>query len=137
MAAIPPELRALITSGVHAHLTTINRDGSPQVSVTFLGIDGDEPYTYHRNWYQKLRNIERDNRVVLSFLAPAIDSPRHDYAVLHARARLDADADLTTLVPRLRTPYLGEAEATADRPTSGYLVRYEVERVGGVGPWAR
>jgi hypothetical protein len=57
--------------------------------------------------------------------------------VLHARARLDADADLTTLVPRLRTPYLGEAEASADRPNSGYLVRYEVERVGGVGPWAR
>jgi PPOX class probable F420-dependent enzyme len=137
MVPVSPELRALITSGVHAHLTTINPDGSPQVSVTFLGIDGDEPYTYHRSWYRKLRNIERDSRVVLSFLAPTTDSPRHDYAVLHARARLDRDADLATLVPRMRTPYLGAEAAAHNPPTSGYLVRYDIERVTGVGPWVQ
>jgi PPOX class probable F420-dependent enzyme len=136
MVVITPTLRALISSGVHAHLTTINADGSPQVSVTFLGIDGDQPYTYHRQWYRKLSNIQRDDRVVLSFLAPAIDSPRHDYAVLHARAHLAEQPDLATLVPQMRAPYLGAAKAAADVPTSGFLVRYDVERVTGVGPWA-
>lgn len=34
-------LRALIESGPMARLSTINRDGSPQVSVVWIGLDGD------------------------------------------------------------------------------------------------
>jgi PPOX class probable F420-dependent enzyme len=138
MVSLPPQLRALIDSGVHAHLSTINLDGSPQVSVTFLGRDGDQPYTYHRERYVKLRNMERDNRVTLSFLAPAVDSPRQDYVVLRARAQV-ADAaevaNLAELVREMRTPYLGAEGARANPPVGGYLVRYDIERIGGVGPW--
>ena len=33
MPALPPELRELIESGPMVHLSTINPDGSPQVTV--------------------------------------------------------------------------------------------------------
>jgi predicted pyridoxine 5'-phosphate oxidase superfamily flavin-nucleotide-binding protein len=57
------ELRDLITSGPMAHLTTINADGNPQVSVIWIGLDGDDVVSGHLSRYQKVRNIERDPRV--------------------------------------------------------------------------
>jgi hypothetical protein len=35
-------LRDLIEAGPMAHLSTINADGSPQVSVIWIGLDGDD-----------------------------------------------------------------------------------------------
>ena len=70
MSALPRELRDLIDSGPLAHLSTINADGSPQVTVIWIERDGDDLLSGHMQWYAKLRNIERDPRVVLSFVAP-------------------------------------------------------------------
>ena len=42
MPILSPELRQLVESGPMAHLTTINADGSPQVSVIWIGLDGED-----------------------------------------------------------------------------------------------
>lgn len=88
-------------------------------------------------WYAKLRNIQRDPRVVLSF-----DAPRepgvflNPYAVLRARATVQPSDDTWTLLNRLAKVYMAaDAEFPAPRGP-GYIVRYSIERVGGVGPWA-
>ena len=39
MPQLPNELRQLIESGPLAHLSTINPDGSPQVTVIWIGLD--------------------------------------------------------------------------------------------------
>ena len=47
-----------------------NKDGSPQVSILWVGLDGDE-IVYGRlttHLYQKLKNIRHDARVVLSMV---------------------------------------------------------------------
>ena len=72
MSALPSELRDLIESGPMAHLSTINADGSPQVTVIWVGLDGDDLVSGHMSRHVKLRNIERDPRVVLSFDAPRV-----------------------------------------------------------------
>jgi PPOX class probable F420-dependent enzyme len=134
---LPDQLRDLITSGPMAHLTTINADGSPQVSVIWIGLDVDEPVSGHMNRYLKLRNIERDPRVVLSFLAPRDRGARLDpYAVLHARATVKPSDQAWDLLNRLEKVYNSPDSEfpTAKRP--GYIVRYSIERIGGVGPWA-
>jgi PPOX class probable F420-dependent enzyme len=79
---LPQELRDLIEVGPMAHLSTINRDGSPQVSVIWIGLDGDDVVSGHMNWYAKLRNVERDPRVVLSFDAPRVPGAfLNEYAI--------------------------------------------------------
>jgi len=40
---IPIGIRTLIEPGCPARLVTINRDGSPQVTLVWIGLDGDEP----------------------------------------------------------------------------------------------
>ena len=87
-------------------------------------------------WYAKLRNIERDPRVVLSF-----DAPRepgvflNPYAVLHARAAVQPSDDAWNLLDRLTKVYLSPDTEFPAPKGPGYVVRYSVERIGGVGPW--
>src|ERR1700728_2268166 len=67
MSDLLRELRDLITSGPLAHLSTVDADGSPQVIVIWIGLDGDELVSGHMRRNLKVRNIERDPRVALSF----------------------------------------------------------------------
>ncbi|MGH3845820.1 MAG: PPOX class F420-dependent oxidoreductase [Pseudonocardiaceae bacterium] len=137
MSGLPGELRDLITSGPMAHLSTINADGSPQVTVIWIGLDGDDLVSGHMSWQAKLRNIERDPRVVLSFDAPRVPGVfLNDYAMLRARAAVAPSDDVWNLLNRLTKVYMSpDAEFPAPKGP-GYVVRYSVERIGGVGPWA-
>ena len=65
MTVLTPEARDVITAGRLAHLSTVNADG-PQVSIVWVGLDGDEIVSGHLGMRQKLRNVRREPRVVLS-----------------------------------------------------------------------
>lgn len=137
MTVLTPELRELIESGPLAHLTTLNADGSAQVTVVWIGLDGDELVTAHMGRYAKVRNVERDPRTVLSFLAPSPPGTfleRH--AVLTVRARAEATDEAWDVLDRLTKVYLGPDQTFPAPPGPGYVIRYTVEKVGGVGPWA-
>ncbi|WP_245645244.1 PPOX class F420-dependent oxidoreductase [Pseudonocardia acaciae] len=134
---LPSELRDLIASGPLAHLSTINPDGSPQVSVVWIGLDGDELVSGHMGWWVKLRNIERDPRVVLSFDAPRVPGVfLNEYAVVRARAVVTPSDDAWDLLNRLTKVYMAPDVEFPAPKGPGYVVRYTVERIGGVGPWA-
>jgi PPOX class probable F420-dependent enzyme len=137
MTEIHGELRDLIAAGPLVHLATINPDSSPQVSMIWVGLDGDQLVSGHMSWYAKLRNIDRDPRVVLSFDAPRQPGVAlNPYAVLYARAAIETGEQAWELLDRLAKVYIApDADFPAPRG-SGYLVRYTVERVAGVGPWA-
>jgi PPOX class probable F420-dependent enzyme len=137
VSSLPSELRELIESGPLTHLATISQDGTPQVTVIWIGLDGDQIVSAHMHWYAKLRNISRDPRVVLSF-----DAPRqagvflNPYAVLHAHATVEPSDDAWDLLNRLTNVYMSpDTEFPAPRGP-GYIVRYTIDRIGGVGPWA-
>jgi PPOX class probable F420-dependent enzyme len=119
-----------------AHLSTINPDGSPQVTVIWVGLDGDDLVSGHMSRYVKLRNIERDPRVVLSFDAPRVAGAfLNEYAVLQARATIEPGDAAWDLLNRLAKVYVApDAEFPAPKGP-GYLVRYSIESIGGVGPW--
>ncbi|MBY8881653.1 PPOX class F420-dependent oxidoreductase [Actinacidiphila acidipaludis] len=136
MSSLPRELRDLIESGPLAHLSTVNADGSPQVTVVWIGLDGDDIVSGHMALHKKLRNIERDPRVVLSFLAPRNPAVvLNEYVVLHARAAVEPSDGAWDLLNRLTKVYMApDAEFPAPKGP-GYIARYSVERIGGVGPW--
>jgi PPOX class probable F420-dependent enzyme len=120
-----------------AHLSTINADGSPQVTVIWIGLDGDDLVSGHMSRHLKLRNLERDPRAVLSFDAPRVPGAvLNPYAVVRVRATVEPSDEAWDLLNRLAKVYMApDAEFPAPKGP-GYIVRYSVERVGGVGPWA-
>jgi PPOX class probable F420-dependent enzyme len=138
VGALPDSARELIESGALAHLVTLNRDGSPQVSCVWVGVDGDELVAGHLPEHQKIRNIRRDPRVAVSFEGTRIHPPGlKEYLVVHGRARV-TEGGAAELLQRLAHVYLGadvKFPPMAD-PPPGYITHVQVERVGGVGPWA-
>ena len=119
------------------HLSTINADGSPQVTVIWIGLDGDDLVRGHMSRHMKLRNIERDPRVVLSFGAPRVPGVfLNRYVVLRARAAVQPSDDAWELLNRLAKVYISPDAEYPGPKRPGYIVRYSVERIGGVGPWA-
>ncbi|MFN2538191.1 MAG: PPOX class F420-dependent oxidoreductase [Mycobacteriales bacterium] len=90
MAVLNAAARELITSGALAHLVTLDPDGSPQLSVVWVGVAGDELVAAHLDGGQrKLRNLRRDPRVAVSFEAATANpvGMRH-YLVVHGTAHI-------------------------------------------------
>lgn len=67
MTRIPDSVRDLLASAPLAHVVTTNRDGTPQVSCTWISLDGDTLMIASLGENQKIKNRRRDPRVVLSF----------------------------------------------------------------------
>jgi PPOX class probable F420-dependent enzyme len=140
MIGIPDALRQLIDTGPLAHFVTLNADGSPQLSVIWIGLDGDEIVSAHMTRNQKLRNVERDPRVVVSVEAPRTPGEfLAQHAVLQGRARV-VRGGAYQLLRELGRAYVGpDFEFPTDfgtGPDDGWVLRTTVERIGGVGPWA-
>src|SRR5512141_2161999 len=86
---IPLEIRALIETGCLAHLVTLNADGSPQVTLVWIGIDGDEIVAAHLPKNQKVKNILSDPRVAISLEAKTKSAMGlTEYAVLYGQAHI-------------------------------------------------
>jgi PPOX class probable F420-dependent enzyme len=105
---LPASARAIVESGRLAHLVTLNRDGSPQVSCVWVGLDGDEIVSAHlASGQQKLRNLQRDPRVSLSIEGTEIQPPGLlQYLVVHGRARI-TEGGGPQLLQELAYRYLG------------------------------
>jgi PPOX class probable F420-dependent enzyme len=120
-----------------AHLATINPDGSPQMSVVWTGVDGDDIVVGHLMRGRKIRNIARDPRVALSVEAAGTNPVGlANYLLIRGTARL-VEGGAPELLQRLAEVYLGPGVKfpPMDNPPAGHVIRITVDRVGGVGPW--
>ena len=130
--------REALSAGHLAHLVTLNSDGSPQLSVVWVGVDGDDIVFAHLGAGQKIKNLRRDPRVSLSMATGGRNDAGLDhYLIVHGRARL-VEGGGPELLQRLAHVYLGpDVKFPAwDNPPPGVVVHIAPEKVGGVGPWA-
>ncbi len=138
MITLNDEARAALSAGHLAHLATLNADGSAQVAIVWVGLDGDEIVSAHLSEsQQKLHNVRRDPRVVLSMETGGRNEFGLDhYLVVHGRARVEPGG-APELLQHLAHVYLGpDVKFPAmDNPPPGFVMRIAPERVGGVGPW--
>jgi len=129
--------REALTSGKLAHLVTLNADGSPQITLVWVGIEGDEIVCAHLGAWQKVKNIQRDPRVALSMETGGKNEHGLDnYLVVWGRARV-TEGGAPELLQRLAYTYIGPNVKfpPVDNPPPGYVTHITPERVGGVGPW--
>jgi PPOX class probable F420-dependent enzyme len=134
---IPPEIKTLIESGCPAHLVTLNPDGSPQVTLVWVGVDGEYLVTAHLPKNQKVKNVLRDPRVVISLQANTKSTMElTEYAVLYGEAQIE-EGGAPELLQKLAEVYIrpGVKFPPMDNPPPGYVMRIRVNRIAGVGPW--
>jgi PPOX class probable F420-dependent enzyme len=134
-----PAARELVESGTLAHMATVNPDGSPQLTVVWVGLDDDEIVSGHLFKNRKVENVERDPRVSISL--EASEGMEHGamkhYLVIKGRARIQ-EGGAPELLQRLAHTYLGpDVKFPAmDDPPPGFVIRTTPERIYGVGPWS-
>jgi PPOX class probable F420-dependent enzyme len=134
---LPDSARELIESGAHAHLVTLNPDGSPQVTVVWAGLDEEDIVTAHLPENKKVRNIRRDGRVAMTFESDAKSAMGlTEYLVVYGQAHIE-EGGAPELLQKLAHVYIrpGVKFPPMDDPPPGYIIRIQVERVSGVGPW--
>ncbi len=138
MTSLPDSARAVLRSSALAHLVTLNPDGSPQVTVVWVGLDGDEIVAAHLPEHRKVRNIRNDSRVALSLETDTRDAMGlTQYLVIYGTARI-TEGGAAALLQELAHTYLGPEVRfpPMDNPPPGYITHIKVERISGVGPWA-
>ena len=131
------EAQALFGSDAVAHVWTCNTDGSPQVSVVWFIVQGDEILFGTDQDSRKARNLRHDDRIVLSIE----DTERSErcfqrHLVVRGRARLEPGPD-PELMDRLAMKYTGLQRhplTVRDSPTA-VVVRVSIDRISGEGPW--
>jgi len=137
-APVTDEVRRALTAGRLGHLSTVNPDGSPQVSVVWIGMEGDDIVVGHLMGGHKVANIARDPRVALTVEADGANPVgMGHYLLVHGTARL-TEGGAPELLQRLAEIYVGPGVKFPpfDSPPAGHVIHITVDRVGGVGPWA-
>ena len=128
----------MLESAALAHLVTLNPDGSPQVTVVWVGLDGDELVIGHLPEHRKIRNIRNDSRVALSIETGVRNAMGlNEYLVIYGTARV-TEGGAAELLQELARTYLGPdiRFPPVDNPPPGYITHVTVDRIAGVGPWA-
>src|SRR3954469_18341411 len=127
MAGIPDSARRILEGPGLAHLVTLEPDGRPQVSIVWVGLDGNEIVAAHLPEHRKLRNIRRDPRVALS-IETTTKNPMGlpEYLVAHGPARV-AEGGAPELLQRLAHTYLGPDVKfpPTENPPPGYITHVE------------
>ncbi len=129
--------RAALTAGHLAHLVTVDPDGTPQVTIVWTGLEGDEIVTAHLMASKKVRNVQRDPRVAISLETGGQNEMGLDnYLVVHGTSRIQ-EGGAPELLQRLAEVYLGPAVKfpPMEDPPPGFVLRTTPTRVLGVGPW--
>jgi len=128
-------VRRALSSRHLAHLVTLNRDGSPQVTVVWVGLDGDEIVCGHIHRHKKVQNIQRDARVALSMVTGGKTGELDNYLVITGRARI-TEGGAPELLNQLAQIYIGAGTTfIPDGAPSGYITRITAEHIHGIGPW--
>jgi PPOX class probable F420-dependent enzyme len=130
--------RELIESGALAHMVTLTPDGTPQVAIVWMGIDGDELVSAHLAATQKkLRNLRHDPRVVISFESSTKNEMGlNDYLVVHGTAHI-TEGGAPEMLHELAQTYIapGTDFPPMPDPPPGFILHVRIDRIGGHGDW--
>jgi PPOX class probable F420-dependent enzyme len=129
--------RALIESDALAHLVTLNPDGSPQVTLVWVGLDGDDIVAAHLYETKKVINVRNDGRVAVTFESDTrSEMGLTEYLVIYGQAQIDVGG-APELLQKLAHTYLGPDVKfpPMDDPPPGFITRIKVKKISGVGPW--
>jgi PPOX class probable F420-dependent enzyme len=137
MTSLPDSARAVLEAPALAHLVTLNPDGSPQVTIVWAGLDGDEIVAAHLAEHRKVRNVRNDPRVALSIETGKRNAMGlNEYLVIYGTARI-TEGGAADLLQKLAHTYLGPDVRfpPMDNPPPGFITHISADRVSGVGPW--
>ena len=127
---IPETVKQFLREKAYGHVVTRNPDGSPQVSMVWIDVDGKDVLFNTAEGRVKPRNLRSDPRIIISVQSPA-DPQVH--AVFHGTATVTEEG-AEQHIDKLAKRFLGMDEYPYRAPgEKRLLVRTQVDRIGGLG----
>ena len=128
-----------IESGAPATLCTLNKDGRPQQSLVWVGVEDQTLLIGHTAGYLKVKNMTRDPRVSVSFASGSRNALGiQEYLVIEGTAEVTR-GDALGLLEKIAPQYLEEGEEMAlgglATDSEGWITRITPTRMRGWGPW--
>ena len=138
MAQITQEVRDFLATGPLGHVVTLNEDGSPHLTLAWVGVDGDELVWSSFFDQHKLESLRRDPRITISFQANEhTGEGLHPYLVAKGTARITEGGALPVM-DRLAEAYIGPGATFPNRDMpDGFVIHVDVDRFYGLGPWGK
>ena len=104
MIEIPDSIRQLVAGGPYAHLSTVNADGSPQVTPVWFDSDGTHLRVNTARGRLKDRNLRRNPVVALAVMDP--DNP-YRYVQVKGRVAEVTESGADAHIDALAKKYMG------------------------------
>lgn len=127
---LPDTIKQLLTLRAYGHVVTRNQDGSPQMSMVWMDVDGNEVLFNTAEERVKPRNLRRDPRILISVQNPL--NPQ-GHAIFHGTATVTAEG-AEQHIDMLAKRFLGTDKYPWRAPGEKRLiVRTQVDRIAGLG----
>ena len=124
--ALSPEAVAFLHEKVYAHVATLNKDGSPQVTPVWVDTDGEHILINSSKGRQKVVNMQRDARVALSIAPP--EDPHRGIVVRGVVKDITPDTD-QKLINSFSLKYRDNPVYTVREGETRMVIRIEPLRV--------
>lgn len=118
-------VRGLIDAHPYVTFATLNKDGSPHLTVVWTTYDGDDVLISTTVGRQKERNLRRDDRV--SMIIPNAQNP-YDYAEIRGRVSM-SDEGGRALIDALSEKYRGRPYDAEPEGTVRVVLRVTPDRI--------
>lgn len=137
MSALSAPAEALLGSDAVAHVWTSNADGSPQVSVVWVIVNGDEIVFGCDRGSQKARNLRRDPSILLSVEDDVRNAHGFQHHLVIRGTAAIEEGPNPALMDQLVAKYTGlqQHPLSLRDSSSAVVIRVAIDRVSGVGPW--
>ena len=129
--ALPQSIKSLLEDEAYGHLVTRNKDGSPQITMVWMDVDGDTPQFNTAEGRIKPDNIRNNPNVIVTVQSK--EDPQA-YAAIYGRATITtegADAQIDKLAKR----FLGlDSYPFRQDGEQRLRVEIDVDKIRGMGP---
>jgi len=131
MAAIPDQYKDLLQKKAFAHLATVMKDGSPQVTPIWFDYDGTHVRINSAKGRWKDKNMRNRPKVALSILDP--DNP-YRYMQIRGTVTEVTESGADAHIDSLAKKYLGQDKYPYRQPGEERVIyKIAVERVNAQG----
>ena len=130
-AALSPGFQKLLREPAYCQVATLMPDGSPQLTQTWVGTDGEHILINTFDGSQKVRNVRRDPRVAVNVV-----DPTNPWRIANVRGRV---VEVTTEgadrhIDELARKYLGVETYPFRRPDQvRVILRIAADKVNAIG----
>ena len=127
---LPENIQQILTQKAYGHVVTRNPDGSPQASMVWMDVEGNEVLFNTAEGRIKPRNLRRNPRILISVQNPI--NPQGN-VIFHGTATV-TDEGAEEHIDMLARRFLGLDNYPWRAPGEKRLIiRTRVDRIGGMG----